>query len=104
SLPAPRPAPTRRAGGRPPARRAIPPRAGRCRAPHRHWPRWHVARRPRRGRAPSPPSPVWSQVEQPPGDDVALDLGAAAVNGGGAGVEELGPPALADRVVPEDHV
>ena len=55
-------------------------------------------------RVPLPPSPVGSQVEQPMGDDVPLDLGAAAVNGGGAGVEELGPPALADRVVAEDHI
>ena len=34
----------------------------------------------RRARAPPPPSPVVSEVEEPPGDDVALDLGAAAVD------------------------
>ena len=34
-------------------------------------------------------SPVVPEVEQAPGDDVALDLGAAAVDGCGARVEEL---------------
>ena len=43
-------------------------------------------------------------MEQPAGDDVALDLRAAAVDGGGAGVEELGSPAPAGRVVTQRHV
>ena len=47
------------------------------------------------------PSAVAPEVEQAPGDDVALDLGAAAVDGGGPRVEELAAPALAVGVVAE---
>ena len=41
-----------------------------------------AGRRPRTARARRPPSAVGSEVEEAPGDDVALDLGAAAVDGG----------------------
>ena len=47
---------------------------------------WRTARALRR------PSAVGPQVEQAAGDDVALDLGAAAVDRGRPRVEELGPP------------
>ena len=48
----------------------------------------HAAREQRRARR--APSAVVPEVEQAAGDDVALDLGAAAVDGGGTRVEVLG--------------
>ena len=108
----------------PPTWRSSPP--GSRRARRRRWGGRHRARpanRDRRGRASSAAplggsvacrTPRFEQrtlgrlhqrsapeVEQPAGDDVALDLGAAPVDGGRPGIEELGPPALADRVVAE---
>ena len=47
------------------------------------------------------PSAVAPEVEQAAGDDVALDLGAAAVDRGRPRVEELGAPPVARRVVAE---
>ena len=59
-----------------------------------------------RGTAPAP-SPSISgrpEVEQPPGDDVALDLRGPAVDGRRPRVEELRPPPAAHRVVTHGHL
>ena len=91
--------------GRPPARRASRARRARRRAASPLARLGGTGRTaPRRARARRPPSPVVSEVEQAAGDDVALDLGAAAVDGGRPRVEELGPPAPAGRVVAQRHL
>ena len=59
--------------------------------------RWRGGCSARRARAPRRPSSVGPEVEQAAGDDVALDLGAAAVDRGGPGVEVLRAPPLARR-------
>ena len=78
--------------GPPPGRRASRGRRARRRAPHRCPTRWRDGCPARRARARPPPSAVPPELEQPPGDDVALDLGAPAVDGRSARVEELGTP------------
>ena len=59
----------------------------------------------RQGRAPrTGVLAVVAEVEEAAGDDVALDLGAAAVDARGARVHELAPPTRALGVVAEDHL
>ena len=94
----------RRRGGRRPGRRASPARRGRRRAPRRCAARWRGGGSARTAPGRRRPSAVAPEVEQPAGDDVALDLGAAAVDRGGPRVEELGAPPLAGRVVAERHL
>ena len=60
---------------------------------------WRAPGPARTARGPRRPSSVGPQVEQAAGDDVALDLGAAAVDRRRPGVEVLGAPALAGVVV-----
>ena len=74
--------------GRAPGRRASPSSARAASSVGARRRRRGAPRCPwRRARAPRRPSSVGPEVEQAAGDDVALDLGAAAVDRGGAGVE-----------------
>src|SRR5580700_1543720 len=90
---------TPRSGGRRRARRASPGLQVPHRAPRRSLTWWHRGCRGRTVRVRHAPSAVVPEFEEASGDDVALDLGAAAVNGGGARVQEFGAPEPARRVV-----
>src|SRR3954451_1271474 len=58
----------------------------------------------RTARGRDPRSSIVPEVEQAPGDDVALDLRSAAVDRGRPRVQELGTPALALDVVATDDL
>src|SRR5207248_7639732 len=88
-----------RPAGRPRGRPATRARRGRRQAPCRCGPQPSAGHWRGRARALRCPSLLRPQVEESPGDDVVLDLGLAAVDGRGPGVEESGPPPLARAIL-----
>ena len=85
------------AGDRTTARRTSRARRARRRAPRRCAVRWRSARCARTARGPRRPSSVVPEVEQAAGDDVALDLRAAAVDAWRPRVEELACASVRSR-------